>query len=309
MKGEVGELVACIILTRCFDTQWTLNESLIDSTDRDSSPETKRRRTDRSSSSSSSDTFIPSAPSAKSLKLVFFADVLEMLLFEAGTKAKLESIDDGARFGLVGFTRFVQVERTMTVEFLRALFIRGVAAVAKKGERAIDLYIPMAIPVKGSALDTSDSKTYLMSSVIIQVKNVKAGRSNQNLVEEMKQSDLATELTESSTPHIYGIMHLGKARPEGAPSLVCTEPRSKKRTVDRFGKSYFISYFNDNVSCITEEMRKLLEFFLSGSHTRRLMTASREELYGRDETSGEATMDDNIESCFRPLVLGASSLI
>jgi hypothetical protein len=291
-----------------------LNESLIDSTDRDSLPETKRRRTDRSSSSSSSDTFIPSAPSAKSLKLVFFADVLEMLLFEAGTKAKLESIDDGARFGLVGFTRFVQVERTMNVEFLRALFIRGVAAVAKKDERAIDLYIPMAIPVKGSALDTSDSKTYLMSSVIIQVKNVKAGRSNQNLVEEMKQSDLATELTESSTPHIYGIMHLGKARPDDASSLLCTESRSKdvnsrERTVDRFGKSCFISYFNDNVSCITEEMRKLLEFFLSGSHTRRLMTASREEPYGRDETSVEATMDDNIESYFRPLVLGASSLI
>ena len=312
MKGEIGELAACIILTRCFDALWNLNEDLIDSTD--GSPEIKRLRADRSSSSSSSDTFIPRAPSATSLKLVLFADVLQMLLFEAGVKEKLKAIDDEARFGLVGFTRFVQVERTMNVEFLRALFIRGVAAVAKKGERAIDIYIPMAIPVKGSQLDTSDPRTYLMSSVIIQVKNVKAGRSNQYLVEEMKQSDLANELTKSSTPHLYGIMHLGKPRPDDASSLLCIEPRSKdvnstERTVERFGKSCFVSYFNDNVSCITEEMRKLLDFFLSGSHTRRLMTASRQELYGRDEASGEAMIDDNIESYFRPLVLGASSLI
>ena len=117
MKGEVGELVATIILTRCFDSLHSVSavsvlevvDSAVSSSD---STDSKRRRI---SSSSDSPAII-----ARSMRLLSVAEFIES--FVAGCTGALESTSDMIRSGLVGFTRFVRVESPMTCEFLRELF-------------------------------------------------------------------------------------------------------------------------------------------------------------------------------------------
>ena len=145
---------------------------------------------------------------------------------------------------------------------------------------------------------------------MIQVKNEKAGRNAHRLWEDMKKTDLAAELTAAGVPIIYGIMHLGRTRPADGAKLLCAERREgggEERDRDRLGKSCFVSYIDDDIACVPPDMRTLLSSFVTCSHIRRLMTASRQELLGGDKKSAvEVVIDDYIESCFRPLVLGTN---
>jgi hypothetical protein len=339
IKGVFGELVATIILSKAFDSTCVnflqyadkkMSKCLILSEKMSSTGLVKRQKISSSSigdeirnvssedqGSCSPDTFrlnwmlgaryISSmlVPAIEFLQQLFRPDGADGINI-AGTFAY-----DDARYGLVNFTRFLQVEDDMSVPFLRELLMKGAAAVAQTGEKGNDLYIPMAIPIIQDnglpcVVDLADDTTYDVSAIIIQVKNTKMKENSMVLWKRMQETPIANDLSASNTPHIYGIMHMGLQSGDLAEKVLSDPPvgsqagSKQDASLESLTTHCFVLSYDGDIPCLNspEGLKAELTSLLRERVFRQMIVTG---LTKRSQASGDKyELSDKDEHLFRP---------
>jgi hypothetical protein len=155
-KGEVGELVACIILCRGFDSA-SKNLSFYDTNKYNyqiSFDQGERTKKDP----------VGDRIYAHPIPLICF---LEQLYSKPNFQLILSAIKVKSEVffrSFVYFTHFVKVKNKIVKEDLDKYLQRGVAIICETGEKGFDIYIPFVISKVGKNLDIFDSESYTIST-------------------------------------------------------------------------------------------------------------------------------------------------
>lgn len=189
-KGEIGELIASIILLRCF----CLTSSLFLEANDD----------------------ILSRP----IPLVLF---LKTLLRDHPTSAYFfESFSKGGGDlflrSLVQFNHYIKVEHDLQPSDLIFYYKRFAAICCRSGATGIDIVIPVAIPTSvANPIIIDDSSTFRMSAFSIQVKNTTSSLNMNHLVDQYMKNPLAKLIgfSHGSPEQLFLIMNVNQGNLTG----------------------------------------------------------------------------------------------
>lgn len=193
-KGGIGEVVACLALSRAFDK----------ASDRLRHEQQASRGTNSTSSSSSSaDATTESSPIELHSILCRPIPLVEVLVELYGPSKKnrariVELLENNAlRRGIVMFNHFVKggPEPIRNVASYAALLRRGAALLCKNGESAKDIIIPVALPKSsGEEIDVRNPDSYILTTWEIQVKNWQTPFNFNTLVSQMVDTKTVDEV-------------------------------------------------------------------------------------------------------------------
>jgi hypothetical protein len=182
-KGEMGELVVCLALSRAFDKA---SARL---------PRTNPVSQSSATAATADDTATDSTAAAWS-PLCRPIPLVEVLVELYGgsdqARGKIADLlqDNALRHGIVMFNQFVKasLDPIKSVASYKALLARGAAVLCKNGEAAKDIVIPVALPDPADPdkpIDPWDSDSFVLTTCEVQVKNWKAAFRVRNLVSSM----------------------------------------------------------------------------------------------------------------------------
>ncbi len=188
VKGEMGELISSIILSRSFDL---CAKRIIEGMNvQDPGACLYSRR----------------MPLKEMLQMLYpdrsyFKHILQEMV---GCKYKQTFFSS-----IVYFNHFVKVEYHVEHRDLRNYLRRCAAIICKNGEAGIDIAIPLAIPKQeGNRIILQDESTYNVSAWIIQVKNWSNPINSSSLGDQIADSNLAKSIG-FAVDQLYMIMNVG----------------------------------------------------------------------------------------------------
>lgn len=216
-KGEMGELVVCLALSRAFDRACDRLR--------------RAAKADADASSSSSASVAASATTADEPDSVCSTlcrpiPLIEVLVeLYGGSTDKTDNVrqqivtllkGNALGQGIVFFNHFTKLgdDPIQDVASYKTLLRRGAAVLCRNGETARDIVIPVALP-RGSdrAIDLWDRNTYVLTTWEIQVKNWQAAFSLYKLVSLMVETPTTKTvdggLQESAQQRSFEMTHTG----------------------------------------------------------------------------------------------------
>ena len=199
-KGEIGELIASIILMRCFTISsiqsWNLD------------PNQLTRNISRSE--------ILSRP-------VPFVTFLKVLLNDHPNAADFFNsfMQGGGELfhrSLVQFNHFIKVDQDLTQVDLLYFYKRFAAICCRPGATGIDIVIPIAIPTEINVpINIDQNDTFRMGALAVQVKNTYSSLNVNDLVDQYMKNSLAKTIgfTKGSPEQMFLIMNINRGNLTG----------------------------------------------------------------------------------------------